>query len=60
MDIRGKDGLCDRKEESCVTSYTGRRMTSMRRDKLGHARRGTMEAEFRHKASMKDGEKLVQ
>ena len=32
----------------------------MIREKQGHARRGAMEAAFRRKASMKDGEKLVQ
>ena len=35
-------------------------MTSMRREKQGHVQRRVTEAEFRRKASAKDGEKLVQ
>ena len=35
-------------------------MTSVRREKQGHAQHRVTEAEFRCKASTKDGEKLVQ
>ena len=54
-------GPCDRRERSCVTSYAGEKVTSVRRrKKYSHARHKVTEAEFRRRASVKDGEKLVQ
>ena len=48
-DINGKGGPCDRREEGCVTSYAGSKMTSVREEERGHAWRVTTEAAFRCK-----------